>query len=53
MTKVLAVSGSLRKRSHNSGLVRAVAAHAPADVKVDVYDGLASLPPYNEDLDGE
>jgi chromate reductase, NAD(P)H dehydrogenase (quinone) len=51
MTKVLAVSGSLRKRSHNSGLIRAVAEHAPADVVVEIYDALESLPPYNEDRD--
>jgi len=51
MTAVLAISGSLRSRSHNSGLIRAVAANAPADVEVEIYGGLASLPPYNEDLD--
>lgn len=51
MTKVLAISGSLRKRSHNSGLIRAVAANAPEGVEVEIYDQLESLPPYNEDRD--
>lgn len=51
MTKVLAVSGSLRKRSHNSGLIRAVAANAPEGVEIEIYDALESLPPYNEDRD--
>jgi chromate reductase len=51
MTKVLAVSGSLRKQSHNSGLIRAVAANAPADVEVEIYNALESLPPYNQDED--
>jgi chromate reductase, NAD(P)H dehydrogenase (quinone) len=51
MTTVLAISGSLRKGSLNSGLVRAAVAHAPAGVEVKLYDGLAALPHYNQDLE--
>ena len=49
MTKVLAISGSLRRFSLNTGLLRAAAAHAPADVEIELYEGLEQLPPFNED----
>ena len=51
--QVLAFSGSLRERSYNTALARAAADHAPPGVHVELYDGLAELPPYDEDLDGE
>ena len=51
--RVLAISGSLRSASSNSALVRAVAALSTADVEVMVYPGLADLPPFNPDLDGD
>jgi chromate reductase len=51
--QVLAFSGSLRERSYNTALARAAADLAPAGVDVDLYEGLAELPPYDEDLDGE
>jgi chromate reductase len=47
--QILAISGSLRRASHNTALLRAAAALAPAGVEVRLYDGLASLPPFNED----
>jgi chromate reductase len=53
MPKVLAISGSLRNGSLNTGLVRAAADYAPAGAEVEVYEALESLPPYNEDRDGE
>ena len=49
--KVLAISGSLRRGSHNTALLRAAADAAPAGVEVELYGGLGSLPPYNEDDD--
>jgi chromate reductase, NAD(P)H dehydrogenase (quinone) len=49
--KVLAISGSLRAESYNTGLARAAAELAPEGVVVELYDGLASLPPYDQDLD--
>jgi NAD(P)H-dependent FMN reductase len=51
--RVLAISGSLRRVSSNSALVRAVALLAPADVEIAIYDGLADLPAFNPDLDGD
>jgi chromate reductase, NAD(P)H dehydrogenase (quinone) len=51
--RVLAISGSLRRTSSNSALVRAVARLAPKSVKVFIYSELASVPLFNPDLDGE
>jgi chromate reductase len=49
--RVLAISGSLRAASHNTALLRHVAERAPEGVEVELYGGLESLPPYNEDRD--
>lgn len=49
MTKVLAISGSLRRLSYNEGLLRAAAEHAPEGVEVEILEDLESLAPYNED----
>ena len=49
--KVLAISGSLRAESYNTALARAAVELAPEGVVVDLYDGLASLPPYDQDVD--
>ncbi len=51
--RVLAVSGSLRAVSSNGAVLDALAALAPADVRVTRFDGLAELPAFNPDLDGE
>ena len=50
---ILAISGSLRAASSNSALLRAAAALAPPCVTISVYGGLATLPPFTPDLDGE
>jgi chromate reductase, NAD(P)H dehydrogenase (quinone) len=50
---LLAVSGSLRAVSSNGAVLDAVAAIAPADVRVVRYEGLADLPAFNPDLDGD
>jgi chromate reductase len=47
--RVLAISGSLRKASHNTALLRAAAELAPEGVEVELYQGLDLLPPFNED----
>jgi chromate reductase len=49
--RVLGISGSLRAASYNTALLRAAAAAAPTEVAVELYDGLESLPHYNEDRD--
>jgi chromate reductase len=50
---VLAISGSLRRASSNSALVGAAGRLAPDTVEMSIYRGLAELPPFNPDLDGE
>ena len=51
--RILTISGSLRASSSNTALLQAAAALAPQDVEVVLYDGLADLPHFNPDLDGE
>jgi chromate reductase, NAD(P)H dehydrogenase (quinone) len=51
--RVLGISGSLRRDSHNTRLLRAAAETLPPGVELVLFDGLADLPPYNEDWDGE
>lgn len=48
---LIAISGSLRADSHNSRLLRIAAEEAPAGVEIDIYDGLADIPPYDADQD--
>jgi chromate reductase len=49
--RILAVSGSLRRDSHNTQLLRAAAEAAPEGVEVELWEGLADLPAYDQDLD--
>ena len=49
--RVLAISGSLRRDSNNSALLRALREEAPAGVEVEVWDGLKEIPPYDGDDD--
>lgn len=51
MTRILAISGSLRAASSNTRLLHACVELAPEGVQVRLYDGLAGLPHYNADLD--
>src|SRR3954452_25266708 len=52
MIRIIAISGSLRKKSSNSALLRAAAALAPEGVEVSLYGNLGELPLFNPDLDG-
>jgi chromate reductase len=47
--RVLAISGSLRRDSHNTNLLRSAADLAPDDVEVVLWDGLKDVPPFDED----
>lgn len=51
--RILALVGSLRTGSHNRQLAEAAVEHAPEGVDVTVFEGLADVPFYNEDLDVE
>jgi len=53
LIEIIAISGSLRAASTNSALVAALAANAPADCRVGIYDGLGRLPIFNPDDEGE
>jgi len=47
--RILGLSGSLRRDSHNTRLLRAIGTLLPADVELVPFDGLAAIPPYSED----
>src|SRR5919199_1271418 len=47
--RVLGISGSLRRDSYNSMLLRAAAELLPSGVELEVYDGLKAIPPYDAD----
>jgi NAD(P)H-dependent FMN reductase len=48
---ILGISGSLRKTSSNTALLRALAATLPADARFELFDGLQTLPHFNPDDD--
>src|ERR1700710_44933 len=50
--RVLGISGSLRRDSHNTELLRAAATLLPSGVEFELYDGLRNIPPYDEDENG-
>ena len=49
--RVLAISGSLRDASNSTALLRALREEAPEGVEVIIWDGLKSIPPYDQDDD--
>lgn len=51
MLRILGLSGSLRRESHNTNLLRAAAELLPPGVELKVFDGLRELPPYDADRD--
>ena len=51
--KIAAISGSLRAGSSNTAVLRAAARLAPAGVEVVPFEGIAGLPFFNPDLDGD
>ncbi|MER8003472.1 MULTISPECIES: NAD(P)H-dependent oxidoreductase [unclassified Streptomyces] len=51
--QILALVGSLRAGSHNRQLAEAAIKHAPENVEVELFEGLADVPFYNEDIDVE
>jgi len=53
LTKILGISGSLRRGSYNARLLEAVAELLPEGVELELFDGLKAVPPYDEDDDVE
>jgi NAD(P)H-dependent FMN reductase len=51
--RILALVGSLRSGSHNRQLAEAAVKLAPEGTEVELFDGLADIPFYNEDIDVE
>ena len=51
--RILALVGSLRAGSHNRQLAEAAVKLAPEGAEVELYEGLADIPFYNEDIDVE
>jgi chromate reductase len=47
--RVLGISGSLRRESHNTKLLRAAAGVLPPGAELVEFGRLADIPPYNED----
>jgi chromate reductase, NAD(P)H dehydrogenase (quinone) len=49
--KVLGISGSLRRDSHNTKLLRAAAELVDGEVELELWEGLKAVPPYDQDDD--
>ena len=49
--QVLGIAGSLRKGSYNRALLRAAQELAPEGMRIEIWDGLRSIPPYDQDQD--
>lgn len=49
--EVLGISGSLRRASHNSALLRAAAERLPAGAELVPFERLGEIPPYDEDVE--
>lgn len=52
-TRVVVLLGSLRADSYNRRIAERLRTEAPAGVTVEIASGLADLPFYNEELDGD
>ena len=48
---ILGIAGSLRAGSHNAQLLRLAAEELPEGVELVVFDGLAEIPAFDEDLE--
>jgi chromate reductase len=51
--RILGLSGSLRRDSYNTRLLHGMRALLPAGAELEVFEGLAAIPPYSEDDEHE
>lgn len=50
--KILAISGSARRLSSNTALLKAMQVIAPTGIVIEVFDGIGDLPVFSPDLEG-
>ncbi|GIP25050.1 FMN reductase [Paenibacillus sp. J23TS9] len=50
---IVGISGSLRNKSSNTNLLRALSELAPENMKISIFDGIGDLPHFNPELDDE
>lgn len=53
MMRILAISGSVRKNSTNTALLRALKANAPVHIHVEILENLRELPIFSQDFEGQ
>jgi chromate reductase len=51
--RILGIPGSLRRGSHNRSLLRAAAETLPPGAELEVWDRLADLPAFDEDVEAD
>ena len=49
--RILGISGSLRRDSYNTCLLRAAAMRLPPGAELELFTGLAAVPPFDEDAE--
>lgn len=47
---ILAISGSLRNNSYNTALLKALADSAPPQLRIEVFNRIGSIPPFDAEL---
>ncbi|WP_136606609.1 NADPH-dependent FMN reductase [Paenibacillus dokdonensis] len=50
---IVGISGSLRNKSSNTNLLRALSELAPENMNISIFDGIGDLPHFNPELDDE
>ncbi|MGA4544642.1 NADPH-dependent FMN reductase [Uniformispora flossi] len=53
MSRILAISGSIRAESFNTAVLNALAPFAPEGMSIEVFKGIDELPHFNQDLEGD
>lgn len=53
MSRVLAVSGSLRAASYHTQILRSLQPLAPGGMRIELFEGLGDLPHFSEDLEAD
>lgn len=53
MSRIVAISGSIRTESFNTALLNALQGLAPEGMSIEVYKGIDELPHFNQDLEAD